>query len=288
MMPLRTLLCVAVIIATACRCTPSATPRASGAPGRGAYVRDAAALVGDRTARSALRERVVTGEIAIVAPYGLGPLLATPADRAALAAWLEELRGAGAQLVAPIAASSRLDELAVLVGEHPAAWFDAVVTESEYWNAADRARGFAAMQALVADMHAHGTRLAPGHTLRVGAYLGYPTEAEAAELAATLDFVFLDYSVTSAAAAWSHVHARGGPLRDRFAWFAGAGVEAWPIFYAAGEVDMTADLRSMGFDGAEARFRADLTADRDYGELPVAGFMYFTLESLPRGASSNP
>jgi hypothetical protein len=77
------------------------------------------------------------------------------------------------------------------------------------------------------------------------------------------------------------VHARGGPLRDRFGWFARRGVAVWPIFYARGEVSMGEALRAHGLAAAEARFHADLAADPELSAFRVAGFAYFTLEALP-------
>ena len=279
---LRLFVASAVIVLAACRCTAVSAPTAATDQARAVYIRDAAALIADPVARAELGARLERREFVTVAPYGLGPLLATPATRATLAAWVDEVHAHGAQVIAPVAAPSRLDALGALVAEHPGTWFDGVVTEAEFWNRADRAAAFAEFLGLIAAMRGQALALAPGRELRVGAYLGYPTAVEAEQLAAALDFVFLDYSVASPAAAWSHVHARGGPLRARFAWFASAGVEAWPIFYAAGEVDMAAELRAVGVAGAEARFRADLAADRDFAALAVAGFVYFTLESLPR------
>jgi hypothetical protein len=172
--------------------------------------------------------------------------------------------------------------LARLVEEHPRVWFDGLVTEHEYWNRVDRAAALDELLALLATMRAQAAAwTVDGRSPAIGAYLGYPTAAEARRLAAAVDFVFLDYSVRTPARAWHHVHGRGGPLRERFAWFARAGVDVWPIFYAAGEVDMQPALRAEGLAGAEARFREDLAADAELGERRVTGFVYFTVEALP-------
>jgi hypothetical protein len=250
---------------------------ACAAPGRRiVYIRDAAALVADHPARARLLRLVAQRRISGVVPYGLGPLLDARAGRAALAAWIDELHRRGAEVIAPVADTRRLRALAALAAEQPAARFDALVTELEFWNRADRAASLAELRALLAEMRARAAP-PPGRPIRVGAYLGYPTPDEASRLAADVDFVFLDYSVRAPARAWSHVHRRGGPLRDRFGAFAGRGVDVWPIFYADGEVDMRDALRGAGVAAAERRFRADLAADAALGGYRVAGFVYFAL-----------
>ena len=129
---------------------------------------------------------------------------------------------------------------------------------------------------LVDDMRTTSRRWQRGHggPPPIGVYLGSPTIAEAARLASAIDFAFLDYSVRTPVGAW----ARG---RDRFAWFAQAGVQTWPIFYATGEVDMRAALVAGGPQRAEGQFAADLAADAEYSGLEIAGFVYFTFEAMP-------
>lgn len=280
-MPTRRWLVNLALLLMACRCAPVAAPVADEATARIVYVRDGAALIASPAARAALLERIGQHQLGAVAPYNLGPLLIDARGRAQVAAWIDELHRAGAQVVVPVAGADRVVALTTMIGEHPGVYLDGAVTELEYWNRADRAPALAELLALIDTLRARAPALAPGHELQVGAYLGYPTAAEAATLAARLDRVFLDYSVASPTGAWAHVHPKGGPLRDRFAWFAEAGVEVWPIFYAAGEVDMAAALRLDGLDGVERQFRAELAADPAYGQLAIAGFAYFTLEALP-------
>lgn len=269
---------VALAATGACR-----APRVHLAPRRAAYVRDVVALATDAGARSRVVRLVRERQMTDVIPYGMGTLLASAEGRAVLAAWIDEVHAAGGRVVAPVAGADRVRALAVLVDEHPAVWFDGLVTEREYWNRVDRAAAFDELIALLATMRAQAAAWAVGgrSSLAVGAYLGYPTAAEAQRLAAAVDFVFLDYSVRSPARAWDHVHGRGGPLRERFAWFARSGVAVWPIFYAAGEVDMQPALRAEGVARAEARFHEDLAADAELGDRRVAGFVYFTVEALP-------
>lgn len=243
---------------------------------RAGYVRDIAPLLASAEARAELTSRLARSGITEVVPYGMGPLLASSEGRAALAAWIEEAHRGGARVIAPVAGRDRLEALLAFAAEHPAARFDAMVTELEYWNANDGDVP-AALDGLLELLAAMRGRAA----VPVGAYLGYPTAAEAARIAAAVDFVFLDYPVGDPARAWAHVHPRGGALRERFGWFARAGVEVWPIFYAAGEVDMGAALRDAGLAAAEARYRADLAADPELGADDVAGFVYFTIEALP-------
>lgn len=284
-MPTRRWLLSIAMLVFACRCAPVAAPTATApAVARTAYVRDGAALIASPAARAALIERFARHQLRGVAPYQLAPLLADADGRTRLAAWIDEVHRAGGQVIVPVAGLDRVGALAQVIAEHPGTWLDGAVTEVEYWNQPDRAGALAELLALLDALAAQGAALAPGHALRIGAYLGYPTAAEAAELAARLDFVHLDYSVASPRDAWTHVHAKGGPLRDRYAWFAEAGVEVWPIFYATGEIDIAAALATLGMGGVEASFEADRAADPAYGRLAVTGFAYFTLEAVPPSA----
>ena len=269
---------IAVVVALAA-CLGSdvrATPKR-----RAVYVRDASALTATPRSRNRLDQLLDRRQVTDVIPYGLGPLLETVAGRTAAAAWIDELHRHGARVSVPVAGHDRLRALDAMLAEHPTTVLDGMVTENEFWNRADRVIAFEEMIALVADMRIQAALWSRhGHAIPVGAYVGYPTAVEASRLAAAVDFVFLDYTVGSPERAWSHVHPTG-PLRQRFAWFAVSGVEMWPIFYTAGEVDMSASLRAQGTSAAEARFRGDLAADHDLGKYPVAGFVYFTIESMP-------
>jgi len=249
---------------------------------RGMYVRDAQLLTTTPPSRDRLDRLLDKKQVSEVIPYNLGPLLVSANEREGVALWIDELHRHGARVIVPVAGHDRLRALDAMLAEHPHTWIDGMVTEVEFWNRPDRTIAFKELIALLADMRIqaalwqHGGRAMP-----VGVYLGYPTQVEAARLAAAIDFAYLDYSVTTPARAWGWVHATGGPLRQRFGWFASAGVEVWPIFYAAGEVDMAPALRADGTGAAEARFRADLAADPDFGKLATAGFVYFTFEAMP-------
>ncbi|MBL9016002.1 MAG: hypothetical protein JNL83_17575 [Myxococcales bacterium] len=267
-----------VIVAVACL---PADVRA--APVRRAmYVQNAGALLATPATRDRLNAWIVRRRITDVIPYGLGPVLGTVADRARTAAWIDELHRHGARVIAPIAGHDRLRAVDQMLAENPRTWLDGLVTELEFWNRPDRAIAFEELVALIADMRIQAALwLHGGKAMPVGAYLGYPTQTEAVRVAAAIDFAYLDYSVRSPAGAWAHVHATGGPLRQRFAWLAAAGVELWPIFYATGEVDMATALRGRGTSAAEAQFRADLAADPELGKSGVTGFVYFTFEAMP-------
>lgn len=246
------------------------------------YVRDAVLLTTTPPSRLRLDRLLDQKSVTDVVPYNLGPMLATAVQREGAALWLDELHRHGARVVVPIAGAERLRELGALLAEHPATWIDGLVTEVEFWNRDDRTIAFEEMLALLGEMRgAAKFWQRAGRPIPVGAYLGYPDQMEAARLAMLIEFAYVDYSVDSPARAWGWVHAKGGPLRQRFAWLAGAGVEVWPIFYAAGEVDMSIALRTDGTGAAETRFRTDLAADPDYGKLAPAGFVYFTFEAMP-------
>ena len=194
--------------------------------------------------------------------YGLGRVLGAERSEARFAALVRDLRAAGVSTIgAPIAAASRVDAVVAYDRGHPEARIDLIVTELEYWHdcAGEGVRAcFAPMDELLATMRITADR----EDLQVGAYLGYPTAAEARRIAARVDFVFLNYAVR-APGPW-----RRERLRDL------AGVEIWPIFYARGEVDMYAWLAAHGLDAAEAAFLAD-------AELPIGGFQYFSYEAMP-------
>lgn len=246
------------------------------------YVRDAVLLTTTPPSRARLDRLLDQRAVTEVIPYNLGPMLSSLQEREGLALWFDELHRHGARVIVPIAGHDRLRGLASMLAEHPDTWIDGMVTEVEFWNRADRAIAFEELIALVADMRISATLWQHGgRAMPIGVYLGYPDQAESTRLAAAIDFAYVDYSVDAPARAWGWVHAKGGPLRQRFGRLAAAGVEVWPIFYAAGEVDMVAALRADGTGAAEARFRADQTADPDFGRLAPAGFVYFTFEAMP-------
>ena len=246
------------------------------------YVRDAALLTTTPPSRARLDRLLDQRAVTDVIPYNLGPLLATIPQREGLALWIDELHRHGARVIVPVAGHDRLRALATMLAEHPRTWIDGMVTEVEFWNRPDRTIAFEELIALVADMRIsaalwqHG-----GRALPIGVYLGYPDATESVRLAAAIDFAYVDYSVDAPARAWTWVHAKGGPLRQRYGRLASAGVDVWPIFYAAGEVDMLAALRADGTGAAEARFSADLAADPDFSRLAPTGFVYFTFEAMP-------
>ena len=281
-------LALVIALVAACHRSPPPTPAAGPEPARArraVYVGDAAALLAAPAERARLTRLAASGRLTDVVPYRLGPLLSDAEGRARIAAWFDELRGAGARVTVPIAGEDRLRALDVLVAEHAALRIDGLVTELEYWNQTDRAGAFAALLELLGEMRRRAAAWQrAGDVVACGVYLGYPTAAEAERLAHAIDFAFLNYSVRSAGGAWHHVHARHGSMRARFAALALARgrVALWPIFYATGEVDMGAELARGGVDDAEARFRADLNADRELGGTRLGGFVYFTFEALPR------
>jgi hypothetical protein len=262
-------------------CAANSSPRAKGVErtpthARAVYVLDTHAVLARSAQRAELAAQWKRLRIRQVALYGLG--VAIERDEDALVDWLISLRRDGIGLIAPVAGMDRLPVLTALLRRHPELKVDTLVTEFEFWNRSDRDRAFTDFQALVKAM-----RTTCEGRCRVGVYLGHPSADEAAWIAAAADVVYLDYSVASPARAWSHVHGRGGPLRERFLRLASAGVEVWPIFYARGEVDMAAALRRDGLDAAEARFLADARADADGRRWldRIGGFMYFGADALP-------
>lgn len=234
---------------------------------RAAYIRDFATV-------TELDVRLARNGVTDVILYGLGPML----DRPDLAPAIARLRSRGIRVLAPVAG---LDRLATLVAfaRRTGVRFDGLVTEHEFWNRSDRETAFRETEALLVGMRAQ--LFAWGASgARVGAYLGYPTEAESARLVELVDFVYANYPVRDPALAYRHIH-RGVPLRDRLARFAKARITVWPIFYASGEVDMRGALVQQGLANVEATFRAAQSADAELRDVPVSGFVYFTIESMP-------
>jgi hypothetical protein len=249
-------------------------PTDEGASERAVYVSDATALMANPSERARLASAISAGEITEVVPYGLGGSLSSSAGRQELVGWFDELHAAGARIVAPVSSTER-----VLALEGLGTRLDGMVTELEFWNRDDRAAAFEEERQLLGQMRAAGaTWTTPDHVVEVGAYLGYPTADEAQVLADAVDFVFLNYSVSSPTDAYDHTVGMRS-LRERFTWFAAAGTPIWPIFYATGEVDMRAALASAGTTAAEQVFCADVA--RDGVDAPLAGFTYFAFEALP-------
>jgi len=204
----------------------------------------------DPVQRARLSQLVRDHEITTVIPYSLAH-----ADPTALRAWFDEIHRDGGHIIVPIAGVDRLTALA-------GARVDGFISEFEYWN--QPTRPLDDLLKLLAAMRSFDNH---GYPFSVGAYLGSPTQDEAARIAAAVDFVFIDASVTTPERAWPRV-------RERFEWFTAAHVPVWPIFYATGEVDMNAALHAKGLAGAEAQFRSD-SGSR------AAGYAYFTFEATP-------
>jgi hypothetical protein len=256
----------ALVFAWGCAPVTTAPPPVTPATARTAYVRDTPALIASPTARAALAERLAARQLTAVAPYQLAPLLVDADGRTRLAGWIDEVHRAGGQVIVPIGGAARIGPLTQVIAEHPGTWIDGAVTEDEYWNRADRAAALTELLDLLDALGVAGPALAPGRGLRIGAYLGYPTAAEAAELAARLDFVYLDYSVATPRDAWVHVHAKGGPLRDRYGWFAQAGVEAMTM----NDTTRHEISARVGLPGAIGAAAALLGHDADLGPAQLA------------------
>ena len=238
---------------------------------RAAYVRDFAAVE-----PADLEARIQRYALTDIILYGIGPQLAN--DPAGLARAIGALRARGVRILAPVANLTRLRALVAFCRE-TGVRFDGLVTEHEFWNRSDRAVAFREIEGLLVAMRAQIFAWgAPG--ARIGAYLGYPTAAEATRLATLVHFVFANYAVKDPERAYRHIH-KGVPLRDRLARFVKARVAVWPIFYASGEVDMRGALAARGLTTSEASFRAAQAADLELRDEPVAGFVYFTIESMP-------
>jgi hypothetical protein len=238
-----------------------------------AYTAERAVYVSDPTPLLADAEHFA-GDLAahrfgVVIAYKLGGLLGD----ARLAPWIDALHAHGLCVYAPISSAKRLDELNQFVGAHAGTYFDGLVTEFEYWNhKTDRAQTFAELLALLKAMRDSEPVWSHGHPAKLGTYLGYPTRDEAHQLAAAIDFAFLDYPVRTPVGAFAHVGRVA--YADRWAMF--AMLPEYPIFYSNGEVDMRAALAEPnGMTTAETEFEAD-------AKPQPTGFVYFTWESLPK------
>jgi hypothetical protein len=124
-----------------------------------------------------------------------------------------------------------------------------------------------------------GREAAAGRPVALAAYLGYPSDDEAAQIADRVDRVFLNYHGADPAAAYARAYVKWGTARARLHAFTGGGrqVEVWPIFYRCGEANMGPWLDSHGEPSAEATFRAALAAEPATlrADLLVPGFAYF-------------
>lgn len=259
---------------------------------RGLYVADATVL-SQSSRRAALIDYVAAHHMDQLVLYNMGPMLRDDAGRELLSALILDLRKASARSVAaPIADKDRLQEVQRFEERHPEARFDAWVTENEYWNRCQegaattelvREECFSDFLGLVQAMReAALLRASSGSRPRIGAYLGYPTNAEIKQLSGVIDFVFLNYSVDSPKRAWKASHPRGGSLRGRFLSFAESGLEIWPIFYARGEGNMASWLRKYGLLAAEQAFVLGAAADPAFenARSKLMGFQYFADDAL--------
>lgn len=247
------------IAACVCACSHAPTGR------RALYVSDVAPVLHDDADLLGYARRAGIDRLAL---YGLERTLDDPAAAAELARFLARARAAGIRwIAAPVAEARNVDAIEAFVRAHPGAWFDALVTEREYWHEpGERAAAFAAFAAVLARMRAFAdVERARGRRVEVGAYLGYPTRDEVAAIAAAVDFVWLNYSVPE---------PRGDWRAERLRWLRDAGVPTWPIFYSRGDTHMAAWLAEHGLVAAERAFL------RTTGRAGIAGFVYFAYPSI--------
>lgn len=258
---------------------PDVSPRA-----RAAYVRRASDAIGGRAREDALLELARAHGVRALHLYGLGPLLMDEDGRARLAAFLRRARAAGiAEIGAPIAGLDRLQAIALFEQQHEPARFDVVTTELEYWNGcgegAGRVECFRRFVALLDAMRGEARR----RGWQVGAYLGHPTDEEAAVIAARVDRVHVDVGVTDPERSFTRTRD-GRPLAARWRALSGRGVAIWPILYAVGDVNLGAWLaQRRSLDDAERVLREAYERERQHGPGadPPAGFVWFALDALP-------
>jgi len=242
------------------------------------YVIHTSAILGVAEKEAAFVSFVRENRFTAVTLYDAGPALREPAA-SRLAGLVARLRRDGRvqSVGAPIASVERLAEVVAYGDAHPQGAFDAVVTELEYWNDCDGARGeracFGPFVSLLEAMRA----AARPRGIRVGAYLGYPTKEEALRIASLTDYVLLNYPVRDPRTAYEDVHPRGGALSARMQWFATTKAVVWPILYTRGEVHMGDWVRAHGLLAAEEAFLA--------GAVPevrprIGGFQFFAHDVL--------
>ncbi len=244
-------------------------------------------IVGDSRAETGLLTCATQWGVTDLILYGLGPMLAPRSPRAgALASFAARARRRGLAPIAPVAGQDRVSAIRRFEEAHPEARFEGWVTELEYWHdCEERETGirpcFARMDSLLTAMNA----AAATRTERpwIGAYLGYPTLAEARSIARRSDRVLLNYPGQSP----SHASARRLAARQsadrRLARFRGLRAEVWPILYSRGELHMSPWLRERAARGiAAATSDAERTLTEAAGGRPrgFAGFAWFDYQGL--------
>jgi hypothetical protein len=221
-------------------------------------------------------------------------LLDTPDGEGRLRRFIERARAHGIRsLGAPVGWNGELHSLAAYMRANPGASFDELVTEIEYWNECDSPpdadRGatrpcFEPLRAMLEDMAALREELVhDGHpSVRLAAYLGWPSAEEARVVAALADRVLLHCEQADPDLAYDHSGtARGASSRGRLRDLAGR-AEVWPIFYARGETNMGAWIGAHGIDVGEEIWITRLTDEREPWAcaLRVGGFTYFDHRGL--------
>jgi hypothetical protein len=178
----------------------------------------------------------------------------------------EELRAAGVAWIGAAIGDHEPEQEAILdlldAGERV---FDGLVTEVEFWWAADRAAAFADYLDLLASLR----WLAAGRGLTVAAYLGFFSASEADALAGLVDEAWLTYYRGDPTDVYHFVYDSLGALRQRLVELGegrqAAPVRVAPLFHGGpGEEGegMGPWLAGRDLAAAEAHWFADLAGDR--------------------------
>ncbi|MCB9596535.1 MAG: hypothetical protein H6719_27675 [Sandaracinaceae bacterium] len=218
--------------------------------------------VGSFDERDAALELATSHGFAELTLYGLGAALRNQQE--ALATFLETAHARGLDVVAPISAMDRVEDLTRWEREHPNARFTGWVTEFEFWNAppAERAARFAELQQILTAMRA---QKGDGW---IACYLGYPTAEEGAWIAEHVDRVYLSFAIADPADAMSWGEGTRSH-RARHGYFAGR-LPIWPIVYARGDAHMRPWLQQHSVSELETTLRRNLN-----GQMHGVGYFDF-------------
>jgi hypothetical protein len=235
-------------------------------------------ILGDTTKEANALAFIGAHRIESLSLYDLGDILADPGLSVALLSFLDRAQAMGVVEVNAIgdATQGAWDAIAAMQASH--APFDGIVTEIEFWNAGTTFQQFTDTVSYVRSL---GMKTRTGASVRVGAYIGWPTEGQVDAMLPLVDRLYVHVYVTSPDLAYAYGQTRFQYIAAGNA-AQGTAVDVWPIFsaegatWSAGTEHFMGDWLSMHtLDEAEATFLTGWEGHPPGPGVRVTGFQYY-------------
>jgi hypothetical protein len=234
-------------------------------------------ILGDVSKEGLVLAFVAAHGIESLALYDLDAILGDATLATQLLSFLDRARMQGILEVNAIADATQSSWDAIAAFQKQSKPFDGLVTEIEFWNAGAT---FAQFTDTLSYVRSLAMQSRSGGGMRLGAYIGWPTQAQVNAMLPLLDRLYVHVYVPSPEMAYAYG-------QTRFGWIAagntslGTAVDVWPIFsaegmqWSAGAEHFMGDwLSTHTLDQAETIFLTDWEANPP-GKVKVTGFQYY-------------